>query len=87
LKEEKEEATWRVPKLVFYFAKKDHWVDDATREAIVKTRGNVDAEANKRNSWPRIKIDESGTLVHGWCIDQSKEVAEKVQEWIEDIIE
>lgn len=78
---------WNAPKLVLYFARKDHWIDDATRQAIVKTRRKVDLEGSKGKSWPRIEVEESGKLVHGWCIEQSREVAEKVEHWIKEIVE
>lgn len=78
---------WKAPKLVLYFARKDHWVDYATREAIVKARRRCDVEGMKDKSWPRIEVEENGELVHGWCIEQSREVAEKVIEWIEEMIE
>jgi hypothetical protein len=34
-----------------------------------------------------VEIEESGKLVHGWCIEQSNEVAAKVREWIEEMSE
>lgn len=78
---------WKAPRVVLYFAREDHWVDDETREAIVKARQRVDAGGKEDKSWPRIVVEESGKLVHGWCIEQSKEVAEKVTAWIEEIME
>jgi pimeloyl-ACP methyl ester carboxylesterase len=81
------EIPWKAPRLVLYFAREDHWVEDATREAIVKARRRVDAENMKRKASPRVEIEESGKLVHGWCIEQSNEVAAKVREWIEEMSE
>ena len=81
------EIIWKAPRLVLYFAREDHWVENATREAIVEARRRVDAEHIKRKAWPRVEIEESGKLVHGWCIEQSNEVAAKVREWIEEMLE
>lgn len=81
------EIIWKAPRLVLYFAREDHWVENATREAIVEARRRVDAEHIKRKAWPRVEIEESGNLVHGWCIEQSNEVAAKVREWIEEMLE
>jgi pimeloyl-ACP methyl ester carboxylesterase len=77
---------WKAPKLVLYFARKDHWVDDVTREAIVKARRRTDEKDTKDTSWPRIEVDESCKLVHGWCLEQSSEVAEKVVEWVGEMM-
>jgi pimeloyl-ACP methyl ester carboxylesterase len=79
------EEGWRVPRLVLYFAQKDYWIDNATRDEIVKARGKMKEQEVEGKSWPRIEIEESGRLVHGWCIEQSKEVAEKAQKSIQEI--
>ena len=78
---------WRAPRLVLYFARQDHWVGDTTREAIIETRRRVDMGDGKQKYWPRVEIEESGKLVHGWCIEQSKQVAAEVQEWVGQMIE
>ena len=74
----------RPPKLVFYFAKTDHWVADHTRDELQRLRGRGDG---KGEEWkPEMVVDEEDGLVHGWCIRQSGLVAGKVAKWIEDIL-
>lgn len=68
-------------KLVFYFAEKDHWIADQTREAIISTRGGTGEKGG-----PKMIVAEEGDLVHGWCIRQSGHVARKVVEWVEEIV-
>ena len=80
-------AVEETPRVVLYFARKDHWVSDVTREEILKARRKrKEVVEGKDKSWPRIEIEPSGKMVHGWCIEQSKEVAERVTEWITEII-
>lgn len=79
-------AAKETPKLVLYFARTDHWVGDVTRDELSKARRKADADG-KDTSWPRIEIEASGEMVHGWCIDQSKEVAARAVTWIEEMIE
>ncbi len=69
-------------KLVFYFAKTDHWIADSTREELMKGRGRLDGEEWK----PKMVVDEEDGLVHGWCIGQSPLVARKVGQWVEEIL-
>lgn len=74
----------RRPKLVFYFAKTDHWVADQTREELLRIRGRLEGEGEE---WkPTMVVDEEDGLVHGWCIAQSGLVASKVVKWLEDIL-
>lgn len=68
-------------RLIFYFARQDHWVADQTREAIIKTRGGGRGMANST-----MMVAEEGELVHGWCIKHSRVVAQKVNQWVEEII-
>ena len=71
------------PKLVFYFAKTDHWVADETREELLRVRGGSEG---KGEDWrPKMVVDEEDGLVHAWCIWQSKLVAEKVGKWIGEV--
>ena len=70
----------RPPKLLFYFAKIDHWVADYTRDELLRLRGRRDA---KGEEWkPEMVVDEEDGLLHGWCIRQSELVAGKVGKWI-----
>jgi Lipid-droplet associated hydrolase len=73
----------RPPKLVFYFAKTDHWVADETREELLRVRWRLEG---KGEDWrPKMVVDEEDGLVHGWCIGQSELVAGKVGKWIGEI--
>jgi pimeloyl-ACP methyl ester carboxylesterase len=73
----------RPPKLVFYFAKTDHWVADQTREELLRVRGRLEG---KGEDWrPKMVVDDTDGLVHGWCIGQSELVAGKVGKWIAEI--
>lgn len=69
----------KAPKHYFLFANEDHWVADATRDAIVKAMGGR----------AKIVVDEPGVrgkgLVHAWCLGQSEMVADIVNGWLEDI--
>ena len=67
--------------LLFYFAKRDHWVADQTREAIIRRRGG-----KERVGRPRMVVAEADELVHGWCIRHSGGVAGTVDGWVEEII-
>jgi len=67
---------------VFYFAERDHWVADRTREAIIRTRGGEGGAGR-----PRMVVAEEGEIVHGWCIRHNGVVAKKVNGWVEEIIE
>lgn len=75
----------RTAKLVFYFAKADHWIADQTRDDLLKLRGKLDGEGE---DWkPRMVVDKEDGLLHGWCIRQSELVAGKVRGWIEEILD
>ena len=68
------------PKLVFYFAKTDHWIADHTRNNLVRLRGRTDGRGEE---WkPEMVVDEENGLEHGWCIRQSELVAGKAGQWI-----
>ncbi|KAE9379023.1 hypothetical protein N431DRAFT_363816, partial [Stipitochalara longipes BDJ] len=74
---------YRVPKLVFYFGEKDHWVADHTRDALIAARARGEEET--KSSKPIMLIDKNG-VDHGFCIRHSESIADKVKVWIEDII-
>jgi hypothetical protein len=47
-----------IAKLVFYFAKTDHWIADQTRDDLLKSRGRLDEEGE---DWkPRMVVDREG---------------------------
>ena len=66
------------PDLYFFFASKDHWVADVTREEILRTRG--------KGREGRMVVDEPEGLVHAWCLYQSEMVAQRVKGWVEEIM-
>lgn len=74
------EVAWKAPKHYFLFAKQDHWIADATRDAIVEAMG----------SRAKIVVDapERGGkgLVHAWCLEQNEVVAEIVNGWLEEVL-
>lgn len=55
----------RLTKMIFYFGRNDHWVAEATREDIIrsKTRDQQDGPA------PTLTVCEDG-VVHGFCIGE-----------------
>ncbi|KAI1262227.1 hypothetical protein F5Y18DRAFT_164234 [Xylariaceae sp. FL1019] len=73
-REAKTQTKTQTPKFYFFFGRKDHWVADHVRDAFIA----------KREKSARIMLDE-GDLPHAFCIDHSKEVAEKVQGWIAEM--
>ncbi|KAI0157403.1 hypothetical protein GGR57DRAFT_491222 [Xylariaceae sp. FL1272] len=68
------DAKARTPKFYFFFGQRDHWVADHVRDAFIA----------KREKSVRVMLDE-GDLPHAFCIDHSKEVAEKVHGWISEM--
>jgi len=76
----RKEVAWKAPKHYFLFAKQDHWVADATRDAIVEAMG----------SRATIVVDEPERgekgLVHAWCLEQNGMVAEIVNGWLEEVL-
>ena len=66
---------WESPKHFFLFAKEDHWVAQSTRDAI---------EQSMEGKAVIIIDDGSLGLVHAWCLDQSRVVAEIVNKWLID---
>lgn len=82
------------PTLRFLFAKKDHWVADETRDALIRTRGRYSAggvqevEVVGEDAWkPVMEVDERGEWPHGFCIRHSVPVAEKVAGYVRGIVE
>ncbi|KAK5061607.1 hypothetical protein LTR84_008151 [Exophiala bonariae] len=88
------------PSLFFWFARRDHWVADVTREEILSTRGGtgfiekddkIGDDAGKdelddgRNKSPRIRIDETDGLMHAWCLTQSDLVVRRVNGWLREL--
>jgi pimeloyl-ACP methyl ester carboxylesterase len=57
-------------KLFFYFATKDSWIADKTRDELIATRGRriADAGVEQEDEWkPSMEIDK-GVVPHGFCI-------------------
>ncbi|KAF2744441.1 hypothetical protein M011DRAFT_470578 [Sporormia fimetaria CBS 119925] len=72
------------PVLRFLFAKKDHWVAQETRDELIATR----AAKGEGETWkPKMEVDEVNGWPHAFCIKHSIPVAERVKEYLEDIIE
>ncbi|KAI8940740.1 hypothetical protein NX059_002005 [Plenodomus lindquistii] len=77
------------PVLRFLFAKQDHWVADATRDALIHSRGRVEGGfyAGGVEEWkPIMETDEREGWPHGFCIRHGVPVAEKVAGWVRDIV-
>lgn len=87
------------PLLRFLFAKKDHWVADATRDALINSRGRysyggdegvgegVEEVEGMGESWkPVMEVDEREGWPHGFCIDHSVPVAEKVAGYVRGMV-
>lgn len=68
--------------LICFFAMFDHWVANQTREAIIETRGGK-GEIGR----PRMIVAEENGLVHGWCLRHNTFMAQKVDAWVEEMIE
>ncbi|KAH9822755.1 Lipid-droplet associated hydrolase [Teratosphaeria destructans] len=73
-------------KLYFYWGERDHWVADETRDLLLGTRGRRGGEGNEGR--PVMEIDGRG-IPHGFCVREgsSAVVAEKVAEWVGEIVE
>ncbi|KAI4923044.1 uncharacterized protein J4E92_007795 [Alternaria infectoria] len=81
------------PILRFLFARKDHWVADATRDALIHTRGRFsrgdgveEVEGQGENWKPVMEIDEREGWPHGFCIRHGVPVAEKVAGYVRAIV-
>ncbi|KAI1622605.1 hypothetical protein EDD37DRAFT_481559 [Exophiala viscosa] len=86
--EAEEDTNTTSPLLYMWFAKEDHWVASTTREEIVKRRGMAAGQGGQEGKQrPNILIDETHGLVHAWCLEQNQIVAERVGDWLEEILE
>lgn len=70
-----------ISRLVFYFAKKDHWVADVTRDAIIKNRGRGLGEDWK----PKMFVCEDG-FPHTFSINHGEQMAGKVAGWVGEML-
>jgi hypothetical protein len=81
------------PIMRFLFAKKDHWVADETRDALIRTRGRYSAgdvqevEGMGENWKPIMDVDEREGWPHGFCINHSVPVAERVAGYVRAIVQ
>lgn len=75
------------PILRFLFAQKDHWVADGTRDQLIRARGRGSVEQVGEEWKPIMEIDERENWPHGFCINHSVPVAEKVAGYVRDIVE
>jgi pimeloyl-ACP methyl ester carboxylesterase len=67
------------PKLYFFFGEEDHWVSGKTRDELILMKGGEE-------EWrPKMEVDETG-IPHGFCIEHSVPVAEKVAGYIREIV-
>lgn len=67
------------PKLYFFFGEDDHWVSGKTRDELISMKGGEE-------EWrPKMEVDTTG-LPHGFCIEHSVPVAEKVAGYIREIV-
>ncbi|KAK4979581.1 hypothetical protein LTR66_010437 [Elasticomyces elasticus] len=69
-------------KLFFYFGESDHWVAEETRDTLIAARAATDA--GKHIGRPVMEIDTKN-IPHGFCIDHSEQIAEKVAEYIREV--
>ncbi|KAH0559719.1 hypothetical protein GP486_003769 [Trichoglossum hirsutum] len=91
-----DEAIWGSPDttsssasvpLKFYFAENDVWVSNRARDALIASRGrSTSSSAAPLDSWKPAMIIDDNKIPHGFVIDHSELVAEKVKSLIEEII-
>lgn len=75
--------------LVFYWGENDKYVANKTRDDLIKAKGHLSSIEHRSLSkdWkPSMFIDKDG-IPHAFCLKHSKTVAEKVQAWVELIVE
>lgn len=65
------------PKFYFFFGKHDHWVASHLRDAFIEKR-------QKQIERTKLMVDE-GNLPHAFCIKHSEVVAEKANNWINEV--
>ena len=56
---------YNIPKLIFYFARNDHWVANHTRDALIAARAR--GEGEEQTGKPVMIVDKDG-IEHGFCI-------------------
>jgi pimeloyl-ACP methyl ester carboxylesterase len=67
------------PKLFFFFGEEDHWVSGKTRDELILMKSGEE-------EWrPRMEVDRTG-IPHGFCIEHSQPVAQKVAGYIREIV-
>ncbi|KAK4446845.1 hypothetical protein QBC34DRAFT_304345 [Podospora aff. communis PSN243] len=66
-------------KFVFLFGRGDRWVADECRDEFVERR------RGSEKGRVRVVVDEGG-LPHAFCLRHSEVVAEKVREWVVDMV-
>lgn len=64
-------------KLVFYFAAKDGWIADQTRDDLIKARALKEDEPDQFK--PRMYIDDAG-VPHDFCVSK---LDSKFSDWVE----
>jgi hypothetical protein len=80
------------PIMRFLFAKKDHWIADETRDALIRTRGRFSREDLEEveglgDNWkPAMEIDDREDWPHGFCIKHGVPVAERVAGYVKGIV-
>jgi pimeloyl-ACP methyl ester carboxylesterase len=80
------------PLLRFLFARTDHWVADATRDALINSRGRFkqpgveEVEGMGENWKPVMEIDNREGWPHGFCIRHGVPVAEKVAGYVREMV-
>lgn len=80
------------PILRFLFARKDHWVADQTRDALISSRGRFAQEGVEEvdgvgENWkPIMEIDDREGWPHGFCIRHGVPVAETVAGYVKGIV-
>lgn len=81
------------PILRFLFARKDHWVADQTRDALISARGRFaqdgveEVEGVGENWKPVMEIDDREGWPHGFCIRHGVPVAERVAGYVKGMVE
>ncbi|OAL51205.1 hypothetical protein IQ07DRAFT_537816 [Pyrenochaeta sp. DS3sAY3a] len=80
------------PILRFLFARKDHWVADQTRDALISSRGRFAQEGVEEvdgvgENWkPIMEIADREGWPHGFCIRHGVPVAETVAGYVKGIV-
>ena len=69
---------WRA-RVMLYFGRRDHWVADEVRDALIAARSTQRPEGSVR-----MEIDQAG-VPHSFCIRHSDLAAEKTAAWIAEI--